>query len=156
MTHPTLNGELEITVHTSDGRCTHRSKASNHVLLAGRAHIIRCLAGTASRRDYRIAIGSNGSPTRHDAQLRLLRSLWETPSTRPLARGNYVFLTGRFTAPVEEWTVAEAGVAFREDQHYEGSVLYNRAVIEPPIHLSGGETLTLRFTLFFRWAETST
>ncbi len=151
MTTPTLEGELRIAVHDRDGRCVRRSRYSNRVLFGGRSYVVKSLAGRVSRHGYRIAIGSSGEPTGGDDQNRLFAPLLEQRLSREgpvMIDGSAVF-TELFEAP-GDWIVAEVGLVF-EFFDPTTPVLYNRAVIDPPVRLLFGEALTVSFTVFFDW-----
>ncbi len=160
MTSPTLQGELRIAVRDREGRCVRRARCDNQVLAAGRAYAVECLAGRLSDQNYAISIGTSSEPTRDD-QIRLHQGLLTQRHSREGPRmidGRAVF-TEVFEPSVEqfepslEWKVAEAGLEFWFSRPGQSgmAVLYNRALLDRPIPLAPGDSMTVTFAVYFDW-----
>lgn len=145
---PSLQGELEVIVHDREGRCRHHSKSHNRVLHGGLSYVVKCLAGRVGKPNYRIAIGSSSEPT-DEYQVQLFQGILEQRLSRPIVSFGRAIFREVFEAP-EEWFIAEAGLVF-EDFEANTAVLYNRALLEPPVRLLRGEVLMVNFTVLFRW-----
>ncbi len=148
----TLIGEVTVTVTDAAGRRMRRSRHRNRVFLAGRTHIAECLVGLISDQRHFIEVGADPAATDDDDLQALLEPLATIEVEEPVAAGDELTFTAKFISD-RTVSVGESGLKFeftRDDQP-EVRLLYNRAVIDPPVELKVNDTLSVFWRVAFEW-----
>ncbi|MEM7586319.1 MAG: hypothetical protein AAF560_23205 [Acidobacteriota bacterium] len=149
----TLSGEVTLTVVDAEGRKRHQSSHRNRVFSAGTQHVASCLVGEINSQTHWIEIGSGQQPDSGEDLDQLHELLRSNPVSSPEANGSELTFTAVFNAG-EPMEVAESGLRFKYSRiESEEEVLYNRAVIDPPVVLNSNDRIRVQWKVFFDWIQ---
>lgn len=147
----TPHGAVRLTVLGPDGGQIAERSGTNTVVNGGRRLLAQLLTGAATQPQFKAAIGITGDPTQSDlTKLFQPDGVLPQPVTEVQAKDGTISLKATFQAAEKDREIAETGLmlACNIGSNLE-ETLYNRALVQPPLPLRSGESLTLTWTLSF-------